>query len=153
MLPESPCSAEELGSIIGISSRAVRAHAAAGKIRKTKRGRYKLPDAIFDYCTHMRQLVVGGGGEQAAAHGASERARLAKEQADAVALRNAVARGALLDAGEVERTWSADYAAVRAGVLAASSRIGSRLPHLSLSDIAEIDEELRALLAGLGGAQ
>jgi phage terminase Nu1 subunit (DNA packaging protein) len=151
MLLESPCSAEELGLIIGISGRQVRAHAAAGKIRKTKRGRYKLPDAILDYCTHMRHLVVGGGGEQAAAHGASERARLAKEQADGIALRNAVARGALLEAAAVEREWTSILAGVRAGVLAASSRIGQRLPHLPLEDITEIDAELRELLTGLGG--
>jgi phage terminase Nu1 subunit (DNA packaging protein) len=151
MLPESPCSAEELGAVIGISSRAVRAHAAAGKIRKTKRGRYKLPEAILDYCTFMRRLISGGGGEQAAAHGASERARLAKEQADAVAFKNAVARGALLDAAEVGREWSAILVAIRARMLAASSRCGSRLPHLTQSDLAEFDCEIRAGLTELGG--
>jgi phage terminase Nu1 subunit (DNA packaging protein) len=99
----------------------------------------------------MRQLVVGGGGEQAAAHGASERARLAKEQADAVAFKNAVARGALLDAGEVERGLAATCADIRAGVLAASGRFASRLPHITVSDVAVLEEELRAALSGLGG--
>ena len=73
------------------------------------------------------------------------------EQADAIALKNAVARGALLEAAAVEREWTSVLAGVRAGVLAASSRIGQRLPHLPLEDITEIDAELRELLTGLGG--
>jgi phage terminase Nu1 subunit (DNA packaging protein) len=93
------------------------------------------------------------GGEAVALSGAAERARLAKAQADAQELKNAVTRGELLDASEVEREWTATFAAVRAGVLAASSRVAQRLPQLSLHDISEIDAELRAVLTELGGGR
>jgi phage terminase Nu1 subunit (DNA packaging protein) len=148
MIQNETVSAAELGILIGINSRAVRDYAQRGVITKTKGGKYKLTEAIPQFCAHMRSLVTGKGSEAA-----SERARLTREQADAVALKNATARGALLDAAEVEREWTSILASVRAGVLASSSRIGQRLPHLSLSDIAEIDDELRSVLTGIGGGQ
>lgn len=151
MLRENPVSADELGKLLGVSGRQVRSHAAAGIIPKTKRGRYRISEAVPAYCAHQRKLIVGKGGDTAAIAGATERARLAKEQANSVALKNAVARGALLDAAAVEREWTSVLAGVRAGVLAASSRIGQRLPHLPRGDIAEIDEELRTVLTELGG--
>jgi phage terminase Nu1 subunit (DNA packaging protein) len=39
---------------------------------------------------------------------------------------------------------------VRAGILAVPSRVAARLPHLSRTDIAEIDAEVRAALTELG---
>jgi terminase small subunit / prophage DNA-packing protein len=152
MLIKDTASAAELGVLLGISTRAVRDHAQRGVIPKTPRGRYRLLEAVPAYCAHMRSLLTSKGGEAAVLSGTSERARLASEQADAVALKNAIARGALLDAAATEREWTSILAGVRAGVLAASSRIGQRLPHIDLSDIAEIDAELRAVLGELGGA-
>jgi len=71
---------------------------------------------------------------------------LAAAQADLVALRVARQRGELLNVGEVERKWSGILTGVRSGVLAAPSRIGARLPHLSADDVGMIDAELRAVL-------
>ena len=53
----------------------------------------------------------------------TERARLARLQADAVEIKNARQRGALLDAEAVEREWTAVLAAVRAGMLAVPSPV------------------------------
>ncbi|MGY4284918.1 phage terminase Nu1 subunit (DNA packaging protein) [Bradyrhizobium sp. LM2.7] len=39
---------------------------------------------------------------------------------------------------------------VRAGMLAVSSRVAARLPHLSKHDVAEIDQEIRIVLTELG---
>jgi terminase small subunit / prophage DNA-packing protein len=151
MLIKDTASAAELGVLLGISTRAVRDHAQRGVIPKTPRGRYRLAEAVPAYCTHMRNLLASKGGEAAVLSGTAERARLAKEQADAVAFKNAVARAELLDAGEVEREWSAALATIRARMLAAPSRCGSRLPHLAQSDIAEFDREIRDGLTELGG--
>jgi phage terminase Nu1 subunit (DNA packaging protein) len=52
---------------------------------------------------------------------------------------------------DTEREWTAAFAAVRAGVLAAPSRVAARRPGLSLDDISVIDDELRAVLAEVGG--
>lgn len=122
-------------------------------ITKTARGKYRILEAVPQFCAHLRALATGKGNLDGAPSGSAERARLAREQADAVALKNAVARGALLEAAAVEREWTSTFAGVRAGVLAASSRIGSRLPHLSLTDLAEIEAELRAVLTEAGGGQ
>ena len=79
-----------------------------------------------------------------------ERARLAKAQADAFEIKNARARGSLIESGVVEREWSAILAAVRAGMLAVPSRVAVHLPHSSAHDVAEIDSEIRAVLGEIG---
>ena len=38
-----------------------------------------------------------------------------------------------------------------AGMLAVPTRVSQRLPHLTPHDVAEIDAEVRAVLAGVGG--
>ena len=75
------------------------------------------------------------------ASAAAERGRLAKEQADALVLKNARLRGSLVDAEAVEREWGAVLTAVRSGCLAIPSRVGSRLPHLSPADLVEVEVE------------
>ena len=99
----------------------------------------------------MRELATGRGGEAAITSATAERARLAKAQADSQELKNAALRGAVLDAGAVEREWAAILRTVRAGMLAVPpSRAAQRLPHLTTHDVAAIDHEVRAVLTGIG---
>jgi phage terminase Nu1 subunit (DNA packaging protein) len=58
-----------------------------------------------------------------------------------------VRRGSLLDADAVAREWADVLRRVRAGVLAATSRIRARLVRLSATDAEVIDRELRDALA------
>lgn len=81
---------------------------------------------------------------------AAERARLARAQADAVEIRNARARGALLEAAAVEAEWCGGLRTVRAEMLAVPSRVAQRLPHLTPHDAGEIDAEVRAVLTEVG---
>ena len=81
----------------------------------------------------------------------TERARLAKAQADAIEMKNARLRGALLDGEAVEKTWADILRTVRAGMLSVPSRVAQRLPHLTAHDVAEIDQEIRAVLSEIGG--
>ena len=85
-----------------------------------------------------RRALTGRDGEKAAAAIASERARLTHEQADHVALKNARARGTMVDAHEVEAEWSGVLRTVWAGMVAVPSRCGSRLAHLMPHDLTEI---------------
>jgi phage terminase Nu1 subunit (DNA packaging protein) len=100
-----------------------------------------------------------GGRHRSAASEASlatlrdERIRIAKEHADALALKNAAARGQMLDAAAVEADWSGTLRNVRAGMLAVPSRASARLPHLTPHDIAEIDAEVRAVLTEISEDQ
>jgi Phage DNA packaging protein, Nu1 subunit of terminase len=75
-----------------------------------------------------------------------EKLRLAREQADKLALANARARGDMLDANAVAREWASVLRDVRAAILSTPSRIGSRLPHLTAHDVGEISQELVAVL-------
>ena len=99
------------------------------------------------YCKHLRDLATGRGGEAAISSTTAQRARLAKAQADHVELKNRQASGELVPAAEVETAWSGVLRTVRAGMLAVSSRVAQRLPHLTPHDIAEIDREVRAALS------
>ncbi len=81
-----------------------------------------------------------------------QRARLAAAQADVAEIKAAKARGELLDAEAVAAEWSAILRGVCAGMLAVPSRVAQRLPHLTAHDAAEIDGEVRAMLAEIGGA-
>jgi phage terminase Nu1 subunit (DNA packaging protein) len=83
------------------------------------------------------------------ANATAERARLVRAQAEITELKAAALRGALLDAGEVERGIASDYSDVRTGLLAVPSRCAQRLPHLTAHDIAEVDLEIRAALTAL----
>ena len=80
----------------------------------------------------------------------NERARLARAQAELAETKLARQRGALLDAEAVEGEWSDILRTVRASMLAVPSRVAQRLPHLSAHDVAEIDAEVRAVLAEIG---
>lgn len=79
----------------------------------------------------------------------SERARLAKEQADAQAMKNAALRGDLVAAAKVTQEWADVLRKVRAAMLAVSSRLRSALPHLTAADAAIIDREIRDSLTEL----
>ena len=98
-------------------------------------------------CYNYLMVTPRGPRAESLAQVSTELARL---QADAIEIRNAHQRGALLDAEAVEREWTAVLASVRAGMLAVPSRVAARLPHLSAHDVAEIDQEVRAVLGELG---
>jgi phage terminase Nu1 subunit (DNA packaging protein) len=79
---------------------------------------YALAVSVQNYCKHLRELATGGGGDEAVSNATVQRARLAREQADHIALKNAMARRELVPAAEVEAEWSGVLRTVRAGMLA-----------------------------------
>lgn len=146
--PEAPdlVSAAELAGWLGVTANRVGVLARQGHLPRQPDGRYPLKASVGAYCAFARVAAMGRKADEPLA---VEKLRVARESADKLALQNARARGDLLGAAEVEREWSAVLRDVRAGMLAAPSRIGSRLPHLTTHDVAEITRELTAVLAGL----
>jgi len=142
-------SARELGAYLGLSDRSVRELAARGIIERVGRGRYQLADCVLRYCGHLREVAAGRGGEHGVLDLTQERARLASEQADGHALKNATARRELIPAVEVETTWRGVLSRVRAGMLAVPSRVGAQLPHLTQNEVVMIDREIRDALVEL----
>lgn len=139
---------DDICALLGITPTAIRELASQGIVKRIGRGSYDLDASVTAYCAHLRQGASGRGGELA-----NERARLAREQADAAAMKNRQLRGELVDVAEVERTWLASVRTIRAGVLALPTRVQQRLPHLTAFDVAEIDAEARLVLTELADAR
>jgi len=112
---------------------------------------YDLEETVRRYVVHLRGIAAGWGTADQAAQLTTERARLAKEQADAQAMKNAALRGELVKADEVERTWSDILRQVRARVLAVAPRVRAALD-LDAAGVDTLDRELRAALEDLGNA-
>jgi phage terminase Nu1 subunit (DNA packaging protein) len=81
----------------------------------------------------------------------AERARLAKEQADGQALRNAVARGELLPADRVENVWMSAIGRSRALLLGIPNASSGRIVLLSRQheDAKDAEKAVRELLVSL----
>jgi phage terminase Nu1 subunit (DNA packaging protein) len=139
---------DDICNLFGITPTAIRELASQGIVKRIGRGAYDLDASTTAYLAHLRQGASGRGGELA-----SERARLAREQADQVAMRNRLARGELVEVGTVQATWIGIARSIRAGVLALPTRVQSRLPHLTAFDVAEIEREARAVLTELANAE
>ena len=135
---------------LGVSGKTVYELAKAGIVVRAGHGLYKLEESVTRYCAHTRRTASQRGGEASLEAMREERIRIAREQADALALKNKAARGEMLEAAAVEAEWSGVLRTVRAGMLAVPSRAGARLPHLTPHDIAEIDAEVRTVLTEMG---
>lgn len=113
---------------------------------------YDLAETVRGYVVHLRGTAAGRGGEEHVLTLTGERARLAREQADAQALKNAVLRGEFVPASEVARAWSEMLRAVRSRLLAVPSRVRHAIPGLTIGEVDRIDREVRTALEELGNA-
>ncbi len=64
--------------------------------------RYPLQASVMAYCEHYRSLAKGKATDKELAE---EKVRLAREQADKIALQNAAARGKFLVSRSVSSEW------------------------------------------------
>ena len=138
--------AETLAHLFGVSAKTVRALARREIMVKAGRNLFALDKSVRNYCRYLRELAHG---QKEGDTAPTERARLAAAQADAIELKNARARGALVDAETVAREWEGVCGTIRAGMLRVSKHAAARLPHLSAQDLREIDGEVRAALTEL----
>ena len=135
--------AATLAEFIGVSPRSLTELGRRGVAVRAGPGRWRLQESVRRYCDGLRHR---GGGEAVRTTTTVERGRLAKEQADSFALKNARLRGSLVEREAVEREWSDILRTVRSGILA----IPSRLTHLAPQERAALDGELRRVLTELG---
>lgn len=138
----------DMASLLGVTTRTLRDLAERGLVEKRGRGRYAL-SSVTIYIEHLRGVASGRGDEQHVFDLTRERARLAKEQADAQELKNAAFRGDLVQVEEVKREWADVLRTVRAKILAVPSRARQSLAHLTAHDVEKIDGELRRALEEL----
>lgn len=149
---DTALSAKEMAALLGVDTRSISNFASKGIIVRSGRNQYALMESVRLYCEHLREVAAGRGGDANQAL-ASERARLAREQADREAMKNAELRKELIAASAVEREWADILRTVRSRLLACTSRIKSRLPHLTAHDGQTIDRELRDALSELSHDQ
>ncbi|MBS7546236.1 hypothetical protein [Ancylobacter oerskovii] len=96
----------DLAERIDLSQGAVSQMVGKGIFQPEARGRYDLHACTVAYIQHLRAQAAGRMlNPESALSLESERARLAKEQADAKAMENAVTRGELIPAADVGSTW------------------------------------------------
>ena len=81
----------------------IRYLAKKGIVIKSGHGKYIVSQSVRNYIRHLRGVAAGRGGEEKQITLTSERARYAKEQADAVALKNSILRGEMVDASSVQK--------------------------------------------------
>ncbi len=123
----------DFGDLVGISQQAV-----SDLVRRDV-----LPDGacgdewLLAYCDHLREVAAGRGGE-AGKELTAERARLAREQADRLAMQNAVTRGELAPAHLLEQVLA--KAGARAGRILETipGLLRRRLPQLTADDVIEV---------------
>lgn len=135
-----------LADMLGVSLRTVGELAQKGILTKASRGNWPLRESVRAYCAHLREQAAGRSGSSTLT---AERIRAVKEQADKLAMANAVARGEMLPARQVQSEWASILRDVRAALLAVASRCGAALPHLTGHDVATIDGEIRTALEAL----
>jgi terminase small subunit / prophage DNA-packing protein len=70
-----------LAALFGVTDRTIRDLAKRGIIVRAEGG-FVLAESVRGYCSHLRTLATGRGGEPALASATAERARLARMQAD-----------------------------------------------------------------------
>ena len=121
-------SQSEFGAHVGISRQAVSDLVARGVIPLDGSGRIDLDAGRLAYCAHLRGVAAGrssGGDDDLDL--AAERARLAKAQADAQEMKNAIARAEMVPASQVVRAVSAVIGACRARLLGIPARAAPQI--------------------------
>lgn len=139
-------STASLAALLGVTTRTVTELAQKGVISRAGRGVFPVAESVRGYVAHLREQAAGRTDSTSLT---AERTRLAREQADKVSLANAVARGEMLPARQVQSEWASILRDVRAGLLAVPSRCGATLAHLTAHDVATIDSEIRTALEAL----
>ncbi|MBS0483209.1 MAG: terminase small subunit [Proteobacteria bacterium] len=146
IVDDRPVSLDDLAGILGVHKRNLQTAVDRGALTRLSRGKYALGKSIRGYCEYLRETAANRDHFRVGTGLAAERERETRERADALALKNAAARGELLPAKEVEAQWADILRMIRSGMLALPSRVQQRLGHLSAHDLAVLDREIRDTL-------
>lgn len=114
---------------------------------KADRGAHDIDACRIAYIQHLREIASGD--DRALA---SERTRLAKEQADSMALANAEKRKEMLPRSEIVAGWQGLIAACRAKLLAIPTRLAPQIANLKKPTVVKekLTEAIHEALAELG---
>ena len=134
--------AATFGALLGLSRNRVNALAKSGELPRED-GKFPIPAAVHAYVEYAKANPVGR--RVADPDLADEKKRLAKEQADKIALANAITREELVPVEDVRREWRGLALDLRARLLAIGPRVAAALG-LDRAAAANLDSEIRAAL-------
>lgn len=142
---------EGLARLLGVSETTAR---GVG-VKLPGNGRWDVAASLRAYLDRLREHAGRAGRPKASGDTETLRAeklRLTRAQADKEETRVQRERGELVEAAAVTREWANVLRDLRNALLAVPSRCGAGLPHLTATDIATIDSEIRRALEALGNA-
>lgn len=142
----------EVAAHLGVSLKYVNDLIAKGYIQKQDRAKYDIDECRISYISNLREMAAGR-----AANGdldlSAERARLAKEQADAKEMENMVERGELLYIDDIIRDFEEQLINCKTKLLAAPTKIAAEIH--AARDVAEVqsimEEAVKEALSELVG--
>lgn len=136
-----------IAGLLALSPRRINQLAEEGIAVRISPGTFDAAATVQNYVRH----VSGKAGSQTVNLDLNaENARLAKERADAQALKNSQTRGELVEAEAVAQTWEGIVAEVRSAMLAVPGRLRRRAgASLDAAAIELIDHEIREALTAL----
>lgn len=107
---------DELAAWLDVGRRKITEFAADGRVVKAGRG-FDLKASVTAYCGYIREIAAGRSNGEDGLDLVAERARLAKEQADALEMKNALTRGEMLRREDVDAAVHGAFARVRARLI------------------------------------
>lgn len=114
----------EIATKLGINVATLRDFVARGIIEERPKGQYTYEECARQYLDHLREIAAG----RMTSDGLSlqdERARLAKEQADAKEMENAIARGELVYISEIVKEFEAQMQKAKVKLLAVPTKVAA----------------------------
>ena len=140
----------ELSSFLALSSSRIRTLAADGIFVRSGRGRFDVATSIRRYVARLQEGAARAGRPPDGGDDLrSEKLRLTRAQADKEETRVRREAGELVEAEAVTREWSGILRDLRNALLAVPSRCGAVLPHLTATDTATLDREIRKALEAI----
>lgn len=136
-----------LAGLLGISTRRLNQLVEEGIAVRTAPGMFDAAATVQAYVAHASGKAAGAVVELDLNR---EKARLAKEQADGQAMKNAVERREFVRAEDVAREWEDIIRSVRSAMLSVPSRCRRQAAtSFGVAEIAVIDREIRDALEAI----
>lgn len=117
----------QAASFIGKSIKTFRKYLADGIISKEENGKYDPQKVAAAVIAHLTERAAGRQTEQNGLSITDERARYAKEQADKIAMENAIKRNEFLPRGEIEVAIVTVLTTMRTRLLALPAKLAPEL--------------------------
>jgi hypothetical protein len=125
---------------VGISKQAVSEYCKKHGVNKSM----PVPDFVLHYCATQREVAAGRIVSSEALDLTVEKARKEKESADKLEMANAVTRGELVLASDVEEMLGGEYARVKNKLLAAPPKLAPLM--IGVKTPAEAQEIIKAVI-------